>query len=60
MPHPATTKQPSAQSDYLGKKANNKEEKSAASEGHTPPKTGNAGLRTDLTPSPPSRSSTLR
>ncbi|GMN61316.1 hypothetical protein TIFTF001_030405 [Ficus carica] len=36
--------------DYRGKKSNNKKEKPAAREGHTPPTTGNAGPRTNPTP----------
>ncbi|GMN19380.1 hypothetical protein TIFTF001_039792 [Ficus carica] len=46
-------KQPLVQLDHCEKKANNKEDKSAAREGHTPPMTDNPGPRTDPTPSPP-------
>ncbi|GMN46941.1 hypothetical protein TIFTF001_016129 [Ficus carica] len=51
--------QPSARSDHREKKANNKEEKPAMREGHTPPTTGNASPRTDPTPSPSPRSPVL-
>ncbi|GMN68621.1 hypothetical protein TIFTF001_037679 [Ficus carica] len=51
--------QPSAQSNYRGKKANNNEEKPAACEGHTPPTTGNVGPRIDPTPLPLSHSPAL-
>ncbi|GMN62308.1 hypothetical protein TIFTF001_031398 [Ficus carica] len=52
-------KQPSALSDHRGKKANNKKEKPAAHEGHTPPTTVNAGPRTNPNPSPPPSSPAL-
>ncbi|GMN44355.1 hypothetical protein TIFTF001_013546, partial [Ficus carica] len=58
-PHPSTLEQPSVRLDHRGKKANNKEEKSAVHEGHTPPTTGNADPRTNPTPLPPPCSPTL-